>query len=119
MPKRILYVEDDVDIADIVKLILKNAGFEVETAYTGEHGIEKVTKDDFDLILLDMMLPRMTGWDVFEAVKDKTDAKFAFLSSFNPTQETMERMKFHNISDYMMKPFKKAELIARVSKILE
>ena len=76
--KKILYIEDNVDTSEAVKLILTNAGYEVETAPSGKDGLKKI-ETKFDLILLDIMLPDMSGWDIFATLSNKgVVAKFAF-----------------------------------------
>ena len=118
MSKKILYVEDNVDTASAVKVMLESGGFEVETAGTGKEGLKKA-KEGFDLILLDIMLPDMSGWDIFEKLKKDGKAKFAFLSVIPVSSERMAELKKVGISDYIMKPFTKVSLIKRVEGILE
>ena len=69
--KKILYIEDNEDTANAVKIILDNAGFETQLAFTGKQGLKIAEKEKFDLILLDIMLPDMSGWDIFEKLKKK------------------------------------------------
>jgi len=116
--KKILYIEDNKDTASAVKIILNNAGFETEIANSGKKGID-LAKKEFDLILLDIMLPDMSGWDIFTKLKDKTKAKFAFLSAIPISSERMSELKISGISDYITKPFTKLDLINRAKKILE
>jgi len=116
--KKILYIEDNQDTADAVKIILKNAGFDVETANSGKEGLKKVS-EGFDLYLLDIMLPDMSGWDIFEQLKNKgIKAKFAFLSAIPVSLERTEELKKAGVSDYITKPFSKQDLIARIKTIL-
>lgn len=116
--KKILYVEDNIDTASAVKVILESGGYEADVAYTGKDGIEKA-KAGFDLILLDIMLPDMSGWDVFEKLKKDGETKFAFLSVIPVSSERMEELKKAGISDYITKPFTKDDLLKRVGAILE
>src|SRR5438477_7753764 len=64
MNKRILIVDDDLYLRDLYNEVLKNAGYEVDTAIDGEEGIEKIKKDGYDLVLLDMMMPKIDGLGV-------------------------------------------------------
>jgi len=117
--KKILYVEDNEDTADAVKIILTNAGFKTEIALSGKEGIKKAGKE-FDLILLDIMLPDMSGWDIFTRLKkNKVNAKYAFLSAIPVSAERMKELKKAGISDYITKPFVKDDLVARVKEMLE
>ena len=115
--KKILYVEDNEDTADAVKIILDGAGFKTEIANCGKDALKKA-KGHFDLILLDIMLPDMSGWDIFEKIKGKKGTKFAFLSIIPVSDERIEELRNNGVSDYITKPFGKADLIKRVKNIL-
>jgi DNA-binding response OmpR family regulator len=116
--KKILYIEDNRDTAEAVKIILDSAGFETELAFTGRDGLRKVGKY-FDLILLDIMLPDMSGWDVFTKLKKINGFKYVFLSVIPVSAERMRELKKAGVSDYITKPFKKSDLIARLNKVLK
>jgi DNA-binding response OmpR family regulator len=116
--KRILYVEDNKDTAEAVKILLGTAGFEVDLAMDGASGLRKSQTTAYDAILLDIMLPDMSGWDIFEKLKGKVKAKYAFLSAIPVSEERMVVLKDAGVSDYIMKPFTKADLVARVTKML-
>ena len=116
--KKILYIEDNRDTAEAVKLILNHASFETELAFSGKKGIKKAKKG-FDLILLDIMLPDMSGWDIFIKLKKEVKSKFAFLSAIPVSSERMEELKKAGISGYITKPFTKTDLINRIKKILK
>jgi len=117
--KKILYVEDNEDTANVVKLILKGAGYEVETADNGKDGI-KIAEKGFDLILLDIMLPDMSGWDIFAKLKPNSkNTKFAFLSAIPVSSERLDELKKSGVSDYITKPFTKSSLISSVDKIFD
>jgi len=116
--KKILYVEDNQDTAEAVQIILNNAGFQTEIALCGKDGLAKAFKG-FDLILLDIMLPDMSGWDVFTKLHGKIKSKFAFLSAIPVSKERMAELKKVGISGYITKPFEKADLISKVKEILK
>ena len=117
--KKILYVEDHEDTASAVKTILSEAGFEVEIALSGKDGIKKAKKRHFDLILLDIMLPDMSGWDIFQKLrKFRVNAKYIFLSVVPVTTERMIELRKAGVSDYITKPFTKVDLIERINKVL-
>jgi len=117
--KKILYVEDNIDTNQAVKIILSNAGFDIDTAVDGAEGLKKAVSKDYDLILLDVMLPDMSGWDIFAKLKPKIRCRYAFLSAIPISSERMDQLTKEGVSDYITKPFVKADLIARVRKILE
>ena len=116
--KKILYVEENPDTNEAVKIILTHAGFEVDTSLNGTDGLKKATEKKFDLILLDVMLPDMSGWDIYAKLKNKVKCKYAFLSAIPISGERMEQLTKEGVSDYITKPFVKADLISRVKKIL-
>ena len=116
--KKILYVEDNLDTANAVKIMLSKAGYEIETAKNGKEGIEKAKKG-YDLYLLDIMLPDMSGWDIFAKLhKDIKGAKYAFLSAIPVSSERLAELKKSGVSDYITKPFTKEKLIESVKKII-
>lgn len=118
--KKILYIEDNQDTADAVRMMLNNNGFKAETKSNGKDGIEEAKNNNYDLILLDIMLPDMSGWDIFENLqRAKLNAKFAFLSAIPISLERMKELKKSGISDYITKPFTKQDLINRIKNILE
>lgn len=116
--KTILYIEDSEDTAEAVRIILTNAGYKVDVANNGKIGLLKA-KEHYDLFLLDVMLPDMSGWDIFEKLKDRKDAKFAFLSAIPVSADRMEQLEKAGVSDYITKPFRKDDLLKRVKKILK
>jgi len=115
--KKILYIEDYEDTAEAVKTILSNE-FEVEIALSRKEGLKKAEKH-FDLILLDIMLPDMSGWDIFQTLKKKIDTKYVFLSVIPISSERMKELKQNGVSDYITKPFKKNELIKKIKDLLK
>ncbi len=117
--KKILYIEDNQDTAEAVKVILTNAGYDAKTAANGKEGLKIVGKEDFDLILLDIMLPDMSGWDIFATLsKQDVKSRFAFLSAIPVSGERIEELKKAGVSDYITKPFTKRDLIERIKKII-
>ena len=116
--KKIIYVEDDKDTADAVKTILEIAGYQVDIALCGKDGLIKIKHNKYDLALLDIMMPDMSGWDLYQKVKSKK-MKFAFLSALPVSSERLNELKKAGISDYITKPFTKKSLTDRVNKMLK
>ncbi|MGV8150838.1 MAG: response regulator transcription factor [Candidatus Woesearchaeota archaeon] len=116
--KKILYVEDNLDTARAVQIILKNAGYDVYLAHTGSDCLKKTKESCFDLILLDVMLPDMSGWEIFNKVKENAStSKYAFISAIPASNERIVQIRQEGICDYIMKPFKSIDLVKRVDKI--
>lgn len=116
--KKIIYVEDDADTADAVKTVLELAGYKVDLALCGKDGLTKIRKGKYDLALLDIMMPDMSGWDLYQKIKG-VKMKFAFLSALPVSAERMKELKKSGISDYITKPFSNKDLVARVKGILK
>ena len=117
--KKILYIEDNTDTASAVKIILDKAGFQTTICHSGKEGIAIAKSEEFNLFLLDIMLPDMSGWDIFSILSKKSKAKFAFLSAIPVSSERMKELLKVGISDYITKPFSKGDLIARIESILK
>jgi DNA-binding response OmpR family regulator len=118
LDKKILYVEDNQDTANAVKIILSGEGYNIDLAFDGTEGMKKAFSDIFDLILLDVMLPDMSGWEVYSNLKEKVNSKYAFLSAIPISSERFSEMSKLGVSDYIMKPFNKKELIEKVGNML-
>lgn len=116
---KILYVEDNEDTAEAVQIILTKAGHKVEIVHNGTDGLKMAEKEKFDLILLDVMLPDMSGWDIFEKINKKISAHYAFLSAIPVSSERLEELKKSGVSDYLMKPFTKDYLVEHINKIVK
>ncbi|MBW2984318.1 response regulator [Candidatus Woesearchaeota archaeon] len=116
---KIMYVEDDLDTLNVVKLILEKRGYKVIGALNGKQALEKLKKAKVDLILLDIMLPDLSGWDLFQRIRS-TDKKIkmAFLSAIPVSDERRKSLRKSGISDYIMKPFTKESLIQRIESIV-
>lgn len=116
--EKILYAGKKQDSVGTLKNILNHMGFKIDTAYSGEECIKKA-KENFDLILLDTMLPDMSAWSVFTKLKEKASPKFIFLSPIPISSERRKELKKAGISDYIIKPFAEMDLICKIIKLLE
>ena len=110
----ILIVEDEVGIVQFLQQGLEEEGYQVTSAFDGLQGFELIQKHHFDLILLDWMLPKMTGLDLCKAIrKIDVDTPILFLTARDTVRETIERIKA-GANDYIKKPFSFEELIERI-----
>jgi len=114
---KIMHIEDDPDTQKAVKDILQTEGYKVTSYSSGQKGISAIKKDKPDIILLDIMMPKMSGWDAFEKIKkiDKK-AKIIFLTVLEISRERLNKLKKDGITDYITKPFTSTELISRIKK---
>lgn len=112
-PKKILIIEDEAPISNIIKFNLKKEGYEVETAFDGGEGLKKALKEDIDLILLDIMLPVMDGFEVCKQVREKSNVPILMLTAKEEEVDKVLGLEL-GADDYITKPFGMRELIARI-----
>jgi DNA-binding response OmpR family regulator len=114
MTQRVLIIEDDKDIIDLIEIHLKDLGYELDKAFNGESGLEKALSGEFNLIILDLMLPKLEGLEVCKRIREKNKA----LPILMLTSKSEELDKILGLEvgadDYITKPFSIRELIARV-----
>ena len=117
-PHRVLIVDDEPSIAKTVKFILDAEGFETQIVFNGEECLAKLEKESFDLILLDIMMPKMNGWEVFEELqKKKPKVKVAFLTVIRYSNAVKEKLEKEGLADFITKPFDNEDLVTRVRQI--
>lgn len=115
---RILVVEDEKDVAGYVAKALQEHGYDVEIVRDGRQAITKVTAEDYDLIVLDIMLPHADGWQVLDALrKREKDTRVLVLTALDSTNDKVRALN-NGADDYLVKPFATAELTARVRALL-
>ncbi|WP_404293250.1 response regulator transcription factor [Cytobacillus kochii] len=113
MQKRILLVEDDREISELITDILRQESFEVFTAFDGEEALSLFHKEDFDLILLDLMLPQLSGMAVLKRIREKSLMPVLIISAKNSDLDKALGLGF-GADDYISKPISMIELTARV-----
>ena len=117
--KKIMVVDNEPDIVDLTRTVLELGGYQVVTAYSGEECLRRLEKEKVDLVLLDIMMPGMSGWDVFNRINKKsTQIKVAFMSVLEISDKRKQVLLDEGLADYIMKPFDKETLLNRVDKIL-
>lgn len=111
---KILIVEDDKDINNLLKIILERNGYHISQANTGENGLDILNKEDFDLVLLDLMMPIMTGEEMITKMRAEGKNEPVIII----TAKIDEQTKFHvfdiGADDFITKPFKESDLLNRV-----
>ena len=110
---RILIVEDEEAIADLEKDYLELSGFEVEVANDGEAGLEKALGEDYNLIILDLMLPGVDGFEICRQVRNEKNMPIIMVSAKKDDIDKIRGLGL-GADDYMTKPFSPSELVARV-----
>lgn len=120
--KKIMIVDDVPDIVDMVKHMLQSKGYETMEATSGKECLEKIRENRPDLILLDLMMKPMDGWQTLDAIKRDEKLKsipVSVLSVVLLTPEIMEGKPIDDIEGYILKPFSKKDLIAEIDEIFK
>lgn len=112
----ILIVEDEKLISNLIKTTLKDAGYSCFTAFDGEEAIEKIDEICFDLILLDVMLPKISGFEILQYIKP-LDIPVIMITAKDELEDKVKGLK-EGADDYITKPFELVELLARVEALL-
>ena len=110
---KILIIEDEEAIADLEKDYLELSGFEVEIEERGDAGLTKALKEDFDLIILDLMLPGVDGFEICKKIREEKDIPVIMVSAKKDDIDKIRGLGL-GADDYMTKPFSPSELVARV-----
>ena len=114
---RILYVEDEEFLAEAVIHILKNNKIAVDWTHDGEEGLKLALKPNYDCIVLDIMLPSLSGLQILETIRKKgVQTPVIMLSALNEVEDKIKGLE-RGADDYLAKPFKTAELIARINAV--
>lgn len=116
MSKRILVVDDDKNISEVIKLYLKKEGYEVSLAHDGQAGIDEFNREAPALIVLDIMMPRLDGWEVLKQIRKTSSVPVIMLSAKGETFDKVLGLEL-GADDYITKPFDPKEFIARVKAV--
>ncbi len=111
--KKILVVEDERNIAEVLKYNIKREGYDCDAAYDGEEGLRLALGQDYDLILLDIMLPKMTGFEVCEKIRYTKETPIIFVTAREEEKDRVLGLET-GADDYVTKPFSFPELKARI-----
>lgn len=112
--KKILVIDDDKNICEILKIYLTNEGYEVLFAYDGSEGVNLAKEQQPNLILLDIMLPVISGWEVCKLLRQFTNVPIIMLTAMDTIENKIEGLNI-GADDYVVKPFEPKEVIARVN----
>lgn len=111
--KKILIIEDEVKIARFLQLELQHEGYEVEISHDGREGLTKALEQDFDLLILDVMLPSLNGMEVLRRIRQSSDLPVIMLTAKDDVMDKVMGLDL-GAQDYMTKPFAIEELLARI-----
>lgn len=120
-PRRIVCIEDEPEMIELVKLILNRQGFEVYGALGGKEGLQKIADMQPDLVLLDLMMPEMDGWQVFQTLRVNPETSHIPVIIVTAKAQSIDKvlgLHIAKVDDYITKPFGPQELLQSVQKVL-
>ena len=116
--KTVLIVDDEPTVAKTVEFLLNAEGFKSEVVFSGEQCLKKLGAGNYDVVLLDIMMPKMNGWQVFEEIKKShPEQKVAFLTVIKYSEAMKEKLTKDGLSGFITKPFDNDDLVNRVKLI--
>jgi len=115
---RVLVIEDDVKVADFIRRGLQQENHAVDVASDGEEGAYQATNHEYDVVILDLMLPKLSGMEVLRRIREKRPATRVLILTAKGTMEDRVKGLDSGADDYLVKPFAFAELTARVRALL-
>lgn len=119
--KRVVYIEDDPEMIDLVVMILSRRGFAVKGAHGGRNGLDLVIKELPDLVLLDLMMPGMDGWEVYQQLKANETTRNIPIIIITAKAQAIDRvlgLHIAKVDDYIAKPFRPQELLDSIDRVL-
>jgi two-component system response regulator VicR len=119
--KVILCIEDEQEMIDLIRLILSRRGFDVRGANGGKEGLELIRSEHPDLVLLDLMMPDMDGWEVYQQMKAGEDTKEIPVIVVTAKAQSIDKvlgLHIAKVDDYIAKPFSPQELLSSVDNVL-
>jgi DNA-binding response OmpR family regulator len=114
---KILVADDDRNIAELLRLYLEKEGFSVMIALDGEEAIAKFTPENPDLVLLDIMMPKLDGWQVLREIRKKSNVPIIMITAKGETFDKVLGLEL-GADDYVVKPFETKEIVARIKAVL-
>lgn len=115
---RILVVDDDPHIRELVKVFLEQEGFDVCEATNGAHALQLLEATTVDLVILDIMMPHMDGWELCQELRENYEMPLIMLTAKGETTQKLKGFQL-GTDDYIVKPFEPVELVARVKALLK
>ncbi|WP_160063608.1 response regulator [Psychromonas sp. L1A2] len=115
--KNLLLIDDDKELVSLLADFLTSAGFNIEVAYDGEQGLSKILSKNYNLILLDIIMPRMNGFEVLRLLRQKNDTPVLMLTNKSNEKDIQLALEM-GADDYISKPFSEQELLKHIQAVL-
>jgi DNA-binding response OmpR family regulator len=119
--RKVIYFEDDHDMVELVRIILGREGYQINGVAEGLAGIKAVQQESPDVVLLDLMLPDMEGWEIYQQLKHNestADIPVIVITAKAQSIDKVLGLEIAKVDDYISKPFTPQELIERVDKVI-
>ena len=119
--KRVIYFEDESEMVELVRIILGREGYHVKGVREGQIGLQAVKEELPDIILLDLMMPDMDGWEIFRQIKNDEATMNIPIIVITAKAQTVDKvlgLEVAKVDDYISKPFRPQELVERIEKVL-
>jgi DNA-binding response OmpR family regulator len=120
--RRVLCIEDEEEMIDLIRLILERKGFEVLGAVGGQEGLDAVRREKPDLVLLDLMMPDVDGWEVYRQMKSDADLKSIPVVVVTAKAQSIDKvlgLHIAKVDDYVTKPFGPGDLLESVERVFQ
>lgn len=120
--RSIVYIEDDPEMIELVSLIVNKRGFQLIGAHGGRQGLDLVKKEKPTLVLLDLMMPDMDGWDVYQLLKSGEETREIPVIIITAKAQSIDRvlgLHIARVDDYISKPFRPQELLDSIEHVLQ
>lgn len=120
-PLRVIYIEDDLEMIDLVVMILQRRGYNVTGAHGGRQGLDMIFENPPDLILLDLMMPDIEGWDVYQQIKANESTNNIPVIVITARAQPIDRvLGIHvaRVEEYICKPFRPQELLDSIDRVM-
>jgi len=121
MHKKIVYIDDDIEMINLIKLILERKDYSFFSALGGQAGLQLILETQPDLILLDLMMPDVDGWDLYQQIKSNDKVKDVPVVIITAKAQPIDRIlgiQVAKVNDYLTKPFKPQDLLDTIEKLL-
>jgi two-component system, OmpR family, response regulator VicR len=119
--RAIVYIEDDLEMIDLVTMILGRKGYQVKGAHGGRNGLDIVFQEIPDLVLLDLMMPGLDGWEVFQQIKANEKTRHIPVIIITAKAQDIDRvlgLHIAKVDDYICKPFRPQDLMESVERVI-
>jgi DNA-binding response OmpR family regulator len=119
--RAIVYIEDDLEMIDLVTMILGRKGYQVKGAHGGRNGLDIVFQEIPDLVLLDLMMPGLDGWEVFQQIKANEKTRHIPVIIITAKAQDIDRvlgLHIAKVDDYICKPFRPQDLMESVDRVM-